>query len=97
MFSFATPGAASESAPSSEKLLCSFVGKMVTAGAFQSIAPGSSNLGTKPTFSDDQLDYVQRMMQIDDDNDFKYRRPEFYKKVEEDGKTEEVVGTSLRQ
>ena len=70
---------------------------MVTAGAFQSIAPGSSNLGTKPTFSDDQLDYVQRMMQIDDDNDFKYRRPEFYKKVEEDGKTEEVVGTSLRQ
>ena len=35
------------------------------------------------------------MMQIDDDNVFEYRRPEFYKKLEEDGKTEGVVGTAL--
>ena len=35
------------------------------------------------------------MMQIDDDNDFEYRPPKFYNKVEEDGKTEEVVGTGL--
>ena len=70
---------------------------MVTAGAFQSVAPGSSNAGAKPTFSDDQLDYVQSMMQIDDDDNFEYRWPGFYKKVEEDGKTEKVVGTALRQ
>ena len=62
MFGFATPGAAAELAPSSEKLLCSFVEKMVTAGAFQNIAPGSSNLGENPTFLNDQLDYVQSMM-----------------------------------
>ena len=97
MFGFATPGAAKESEPSSEKLLCSSVKKMVTAGAFQSVAPGSSNLGVKPTFSDDQLDYVQSMMQINDDDNFEYCRPEFYKKVEEDRKTKEVVGTVLRQ
>ena len=36
-------------------------------------------------------------MQIDDDNDFKYCRTDFYKKVEEDRKTEEVVGTALHQ
>ena len=58
MFGFAMPGAAAESAPSSEKLFCSFVKKMVTAGEFQNVAPGSSNSGAKPTFSDDQLDYV---------------------------------------
>ena len=86
MFCFATPGAAAESAPSSEKLLCSFFKKMVIAGALQNVAPGSSNLGAKPTFLDDQLDYVQSMMQINDNNDFKYRRPDFYKKVEEDGR-----------
>ena len=67
MFDFATPGGAAESAPSSEKLLCSFVEKMVTAGAFQSVGPGSSNSGAKPTFLDDHLEYVQSMMQIDDD------------------------------
>ena len=97
MFGFATPGAAAESAPSSEKLLCSFVEKMVTAGAFQIVVPGSSNSGAKLTFSDDQLDYVQRMAQIDDNDDFEYRRPDFYLKVEEDGKMEEVVGIALRQ
>ena len=37
------------------------------------------------------------MMKLNDDDDFKYRRPDFYKKIEEDGKTEEVVGTVLRQ
>ena len=97
MFGFATPGAPAESSPSSEKLLCSFVEKMVTAGAFQSVAPGSSNSGVKSTFLDDQLDYVKSMMQIDDDDDFEYRRPEFYKKVEEDGKTKEVFGRALCQ
>ena len=80
MLGFATPGAAAESAPSSEKLLCPFVEKMVTAGAFQNVAPGSSNLGSKTTFSDDHLDYVQSMMQIDDNDDFEYRRPYFIKK-----------------
>ena len=70
---------------------------MVTAGAFQKVAPGSSNSGAKPTFSDDQLEYVQSMMQIDDNDDFEYHCPYFYKKLEEDGKTEEVVGTALRQ
>ena len=70
MFGFTAPGAAAESAPSSEKLLCSFAEKMVTAGAFQNIVPGSSNSGEKPTFSDDQLDYVKSMMQIDDNDDF---------------------------
>ena len=97
MFGFATPGSAAESATSSEKLLLSFVKKMVTAGAFQSFEPGSSNSGAKPTFSDDPLDYVQSMMQIDDDENFEYFRPEFYNKVEEDVKTEEVFGTALRQ
>ena len=70
---------------------------MVTAGAFQNVAPGSSNSGAKPTFLDDQLDYVQSMMQIDDNDDFEYRRPDFYKKVEEDGKTEEVVSDGPAQ
>ena len=42
---------------------------------FQIVAPGSSNSVAKPTFSDDQLDYVQSMMQIDDDDDFGYRQP----------------------
>ena len=65
MFGFATPGAAAESAPSSEKLLCSFVEKMVTAGAFHNVTPGSSNSGAKPTFSDNELDYVQTMMPND--------------------------------
>ena len=37
------------------------------------------------------------MMKLNDDDDFKYRRPEFYKKVEDDGKTKEVVGTALHQ
>ena len=37
------------------------------------------------------------MMQINDDDDFEYCRTEFLKKVEEDGKTEEVVGTALHQ
>ena len=97
MFGFATPGAAAELSPSYEKLLFSFVEKMVTVGAFQSVAPGSSNSGVKPNFFDDQLDYVQSMMQIDDDNNFEYRRPEFYKKVEEDGKTKEVFGRALCQ
>ena len=95
MFGFATPGAAAELSPSYEKLLCSFVEKMVTTGAFQSVAPGSSNSGAKPKFSDNQLDYVQSMMQIDDDDDFEYRQTDFYKKIEEDGKTEEVVRTVL--
>ena len=80
MFGFMTPGAAEESAPLSEKLLCSFFKKMVTTGAFQNVSPGISNLGAKPTSSDDQLNYVQSMMQIDDNNDFKYCRPDFYKK-----------------
>ena len=80
IFGFATSGAATESAPSSEKLLCSFVENMVTARAFQNVAHGSSNSGAKPTFSGDQLHYVQSMMQIDDNDDFEYRRPEFYKK-----------------
>ena len=69
MFGFATPGAAAESASSSEKLLCSFVEKMVTAGEFHNVTPGSSNSGAKPTFSDDQLDYVQSMIQINDNDD----------------------------
>ena len=68
MLCFATPGAAEESTPLSEKLLCSFFKKMVSAGAFQSVGPGSYNSCAKPTFSDDQLDYVQSMMQIDDDD-----------------------------
>ena len=77
---FATPEAAAKLAPSSEKLLCSFVEKMVTAGAFQSVTPGSSNLGVKPTVSDDQLDYVQSMMKVNDDDNFKYCRPEFIRR-----------------
>ena len=97
MFGFATPVYAAELAPSSEKLLCSFVDKMVTTRAFQSVTPDSSNLGAKPTFLDDRLDYVQSTMQIYDEDDFEYRHPEFYKKVEEYGNTEEVVGISLRQ
>ena len=80
MFGFETPGSAAELTPLSEKLLCSFVEKMVTAGAFQNVAPGSSNSGEKPTFLDDQLDYVQSMMKVNDDDDFKYCRPEFIRR-----------------
>jgi len=99
LFGFGKPLPSSHGAPiSAEEMMCAFVEKMANKGAFSGRGSGgASRTPAKPVFLDDQLAAVQKFMRIGDEQDFLYWKPSFYKKIESDRKTTEVVGVALCQ
>jgi len=99
MFGFGIPLPSMHGPPmSTESMMCTFVEQMADKGAFLGGSPSSqSHAAPKLSYLDDQLAAIQNFMLIADFDDFFYWRPDFYKKIEEDGKTDEIVGVTLRQ
>mmetsp|Transcript_27172 Transcript_27172/g.54354 ORF Transcript_27172/g.54354 Transcript_27172/m.54354 type:complete len:214 (+) Transcript_27172:207-848(+) len=98
MFEFGAPLPSMHGATmTTENMMCAFVEQMADKGEFLGGGNTAPRASPKLTYSDGQMAAVQNFMLIEDYNEFYYQRLEFYKKIEKDGKTNEIAGVVLCQ